>query len=106
MLDYAKEIIRADDANLILWNNKNVLLDGKSIFWKTWVEKGIMFIHDFINPDGTWMTYHEFNQKYEVRTNFLRYLGILSIIKNSSKQCNVDAILRPEIDFTSQQFTL
>ena len=63
LLDYAKEIIRADDANLIIWNNKNALLNGKSIFWKTWIEKGMMFIHDFINPGGTWMTYHEFNQK-------------------------------------------
>ena len=90
----------------IIWNNKNILLEGKSIFWQTWFDKGIIFIHDFINPDGTWMSYKEFNQKYGLRTNFLRYLGILSIIKKASKHCNVDIALKPEIDFASQQFIL
>ena len=43
ILEYVKKkMFRADDAHLVIWNNKNVLVDGKSIFWKTWFDKGIV----------------------------------------------------------------
>ena len=32
ILEYAKEMLRVDDVHLGIWNNKNVLIDGKSIF--------------------------------------------------------------------------
>ena len=58
-------------------------------FWKAWFEKGITLSHDFINPDGTWMSYQDLIQKYGIRTMHFRYLGILSIIKNIKKPQNI-----------------
>ena len=51
------------------------------------------------------MSYPDFNQKYGIRTNFPRYLGILSNIKKASRHCNVDTAIKSDIDFTSQEFT-
>ena len=29
--------------DLILWNNKNITVDKKSLFWKSWFDRGIYF---------------------------------------------------------------
>ena len=35
--------------NVILWNNKHILIDGKSVYWKEWREAGILRIKDLLD---------------------------------------------------------
>ena len=35
--------------NVILWNNKHILIDGKSVYWKEWHEAGILRIKDLLD---------------------------------------------------------
>ena len=55
MLDSFKELrLNYQDtyqSDLILWNNLNITIEGKSLFWKKWVKKGIYHIQDILNEN-------------------------------------------------------
>ena len=42
---------------LILFNNKDILVDGKSIFLNEWFEKGILSIYDLLSESGNILTF-------------------------------------------------
>ena len=58
---------------LILFNNKDILVDGKPIFLNEWFKKDILSINDLWNESGNVLTFHEFRDKYSCKSNFLRY---------------------------------
>ena len=41
----------------VLFNNKEILLDGCSIFYKTWFDKGVYLIQDLLDADVKVMLY-------------------------------------------------
>ena len=49
---------------LILFNNKDILVDGKPIFLSEWFKKGILSINDLLKKSGNFLTFHEFRDKY------------------------------------------
>ena len=65
---------------LILWNNKDITIEGKSIYWKAWFDKNIHFVQDLLNKNGNFLSLSELNDKYKLKTNFLRYQQIISAI--------------------------
>ena len=106
MLDFANEIIIEGCNQNIIWNNRNILLDGKSIFYRDWFEKGIIYIHHLRNGLGAWLSFDEFKNKYAIRTNFLKYMGVICMIKNALKKLIVDPDEEPCINFQSKEFKL
>ena len=38
--------------DLILFNNKDILIDGNSFFLQKWTEKGVILIQDILDNDG------------------------------------------------------
>ena len=64
----------------VLFNNKDILLDGCSIFYKTWFDKGVYLIQDVLDVDGKVMSYAEFTEKYLLSCNFLTYFQVISAI--------------------------
>jgi len=54
---YEDETCKRD---LILYNNKEILIGGNPFFNKEWFSKGIKSIRDLLNPDGTFLTFEEF----------------------------------------------
>ena len=46
LLDYFSAIKYAYNGECIIWNNRHVLIEGKSIFWKDWFENGVIYIQD------------------------------------------------------------
>ena len=65
---------------LILFNNKDILVDGKPIFLSEWFEKGILSINDLLNESGNFLTFHEFRDKYSSESSFLQYYQVVSAI--------------------------
>ena len=65
---------------LILFNNKEVLVDGKPIFLSEWFKKGILSINDLLNESGNFLTFHKFRDKYSCESNFLQYYQVVSAI--------------------------
>ena len=104
MLDYALEILYSENRCDIIWNNKSILIDGKSIYFREWHTKGVTYIQDLLNRDGTWMSFQQFSNNYKIKTNFLRYLGVLNAVKQASGRLWVDLSIKPNVDFESKVF--
>ena len=65
---------------LVLFNNKEILIENQTIFYEDWFQKGIFLIQDLLKDNGKFFTYPEFVQKYEVKCNFLIYMQVVSAI--------------------------
>ena len=55
MLDYFKEVRSGYpdvyNSEFILWNNKEITIESKSIFLRCLFEKGIYFVQNLLNRD-------------------------------------------------------
>ena len=70
---------------IIIWNNKNIKIQDKTICYKQWIEKGIISIGDlFIN--GRFIDYNHFIQRYGITTDFITYHGVYSALPNEWKE--------------------
>ena len=65
---------------MIIFKNKEILVGGKPIFISEWFNSNILFIHDFLNSNGQFMTYREFKNKFACKTNFLQFYQVVSAI--------------------------
>ena len=63
---------------LTLFNNKDILVDGKPIFLSEWFRKGILSINELLNETGNVLTFQEFHEKYSCESNFLQYYQVVS----------------------------
>ena len=64
----------------ILWNNRDINIENKSVFWKAWRDKNILFVQDLLNNQGSYLSPQEFSDKYNIKVNFLQYYQITSAI--------------------------
>ena len=69
----------------IIWNNRNIRLDGKTIFITEWYKKGIIYIHDLLNADFNFLSLTEFNKKFSVQCPFTIYYGLINAIPKTWK---------------------
>ena len=96
MLDYGQDIFYEENSYLIIWNNRSILIQNRSIYFKDWAEKGVVSVHDLLDEEGNWLSFGKFSNKYNIRTNFLRYMGIISAVKLFLKAINVDMSIKPK----------
>ena len=66
--------------DLILFNNKDILIDGNSFFVQEWKEKDVISIQDILDNDGKSLTVKSFQDKFKIKYNFLSYLKVISAI--------------------------
>ena len=66
--------------DLVLFNNKEILIENQTIFYKEWFQKGIFLVQDLLQENGRLLTFPEFIQKYDVECNFLNYMQVVSAI--------------------------
>ena len=77
---YEDETCKKD---LILYNNKEILIGGKPFFNKEWFSKGIKSIRNLLNPDGTFLTFEEFKARYSLgKSSSLHFYQAVSAIPN------------------------
>jgi len=48
---------------MILSNNKEILIDGRTVFYHDWVENGVFTLHDVINASGNFLPFEQFQQQ-------------------------------------------
>ena len=53
--------------DLVLFNNKEILIEGKTFFLKNWYQKRVVCIQDLLNNDGHLLSSHEFQYKYNIK---------------------------------------
>ena len=90
LLDYFSELrdqYRDDcfKGDLIIWNNKDITIERKSLYWKTWSERGVYFVQDLLKNTGKYLSFEEFKTKYNIEVNFIYYCQILSAIPKTLK---------------------
>ena len=52
MLSYANETFVKPNSKFIIWNNSYVLVENKSLFYKEWYEKGVIYFQNLSNNSG------------------------------------------------------
>ena len=48
----------------IIWNNQNIVINGKSIFYSSWFNKGIISIRSFMTENNQFPSLPELRQKF------------------------------------------
>ena len=71
------------DQELILFNNKEIRINGQTIFYESWFNRNVILIQDLLKTDGKFFSHAEFVRKYEFKCNFLTYMQIVSAIPQS-----------------------
>ena len=61
----------------IIWNNRNIRLDGKTIFFNEWYNKGIIYIQDLLNPDIHFLSLTGFKEKIRLQCSLTVYYGLI-----------------------------
>jgi len=83
--------------DLILFNNKEMLAEGKTLFFREWLDEGILSIQDLLDDTGHIWPYTEFKKRYACRSNFLQYYQVISAIpKNLLNKAKISDPVRKE----------
>ena len=72
-----------ESQDLVLFNNKDILVGGRPVYFHEWFKRGVVFINDLLNENGKFLTFKEFSDKYKCQTNFLQYYQVKSAIPTS-----------------------
>ena len=83
--------------NIILWNNKHILIDGKSVYWKEWHDAGIFSIKDLLDESNRFLTPNKFLLKTGLKVPFTKLFGLISTIPYRWKSA-----LRPRFIMNNQ----
>ena len=71
--------------DVIIWFNSDIKIDNQVIFYRNIFDKGIHYVHHFLNENGELYSNQEFNLKYGSNINFLTYHGIISALPDEWK---------------------
>jgi len=66
--------------DMVIFNNKEILVGGKPVFISEWFNSNILLIQDLLNTNGQFLTYQEFRNKYPCKTNFLQFYQVITAI--------------------------
>lgn len=64
-----------------LWNNKELKINNRTIYYQRWFDKHIYFIKDLLDENGPLMDYNQFIQKYSLTINIMEYYGVRSVVE-------------------------
>ena len=77
---------KTDRYDAIIWNNHEIKIATKSIFYESWNKAGVTKVKHLLDPNsGKFPTYQEFVNIFKVKPSFTVYYGLLSAIKNKWK---------------------
>ena len=90
---HSTESSSADEyENEIIWNNRFIKIDRKSVFFPSRYRKGVVKIRDLLNDDRKFLSRVEFQEKYALQVNFLQYYGLLNAIPSIWKRSFSDPL--------------
>ena len=72
--------------HLVIWNNEDLKINGKSIAYKSFIDNNIIFIEDLLSPGKEFYTYEQLQSKFpQLKTNFIQYQGLIKAIPKEWK---------------------
>ena len=99
LLAYLQDLnsIRMADDNVlekIIWNNQNIVINGKSIFYSSWFNKNIIQIRSLMTEYNQFLSLSELRQKFNLEIPFTLYYGLVSAIPKEWKSSLKKALPR------------
>ena len=70
----------------------------KSLFWKSWFDRGIYFIGDLLNSVQKFLTLDEFQKKFDFKVSYLNFFQLIAAIPQELK---IKAVISPTPDLFS-----
>ena len=65
----------------IIWNNKYICIQNKTLFWRDWRNGGILYVSDILKPDGSFVPFKMLQNKHNIPdSDYLSYLGLITTI--------------------------
>ena len=108
ILRYSYYVIVEPHGNEIIWNNQDIRINNKPIFYKQWFEQGIIFIQDLCKENGDWFSYKQFTTKYDLKNCQLKFMGLINCLKlllrKNELYKNINLLPKPKIDFDNSIF--
>ena len=68
--------------SLLLWHNSLIRKDNRPVYYKSWSCKGIQNVTDLLKDPNNFLSSHELQERYNVKTNFLVLHGLKSSLKS------------------------
>ena len=78
----------------IIWNNQNIVINGKSIFYSSWFKRGIINIRSMMTENNQFLSLPELEQKFNFKIPFTLYYGLVAAIPKEWKSSLRDALSR------------
>ena len=63
-----------------IFHNIKITIGNKPIYIKEWDQKGVKNINDLIHETGAFLLQEEFERIYNIKTNFVQFLGLKQAI--------------------------
>ena len=83
--------------NQVIWNNRFLIVDKKSIYFPRWHQTGIIYISDLFDAEkNCFLSFNSLCEKYNAKFNFLQYYSMLSSVPASWKKL-LNSSERPHI---------
>ena len=77
------------------------IADG-TLFWKTWFERGVVFVQDILDYYGNFLSLEEFKSKFNININYLHYFQLIAAIPSYLKK----RAAQSELQYLSMSFRL
>ena len=78
-------------ASDFIFFNKNICINSKIVYIKEWVDKNILKIKDLTkNNNKNFLSFQEFQNKYNTNTNFITYYGIIQAVQSYRTKYRLD----------------
>ena len=68
-----------------LWENSLIRIENKAIHYRSWSFKGVQKVEYLMKDRSNFLTLSEFKQRFQIKTNFLAFHGVISAIKSLKK---------------------
>ena len=79
-INYKTEICEEQILRSPLFYNRNIKIDRKYVYYKTWYDKGIRFVNDLVNQNGSFYSYQEVGIDGNP-LSILKYQGFIDSLK-------------------------
>ena len=81
-----------------LFYNEKFKISNICVHYKNWSNKNIHFVKDLLDENGLFLNYEQFCKKYELKINYLQYMGCISSIKSYLTENNIHITSKMSLD--------
>ena len=92
--EFRESFASESDWKIIVWNNKEIPIDNKPVYYKNYFKSGIICVHDLLFNLNTMDSYNYCSNKI-VKSNFLQRAGLRHSVPSHLKEISLDRLPIP-----------